>query len=176
MSEESSSSSKVNIYIYFILFFNFDFEFIQNHNFYYDFKYSSPYLFKSFKKGGSRCDLVFIFWKIKFKSELDSLELTVFLIIFILKFKLDNFSKEELIKLIKKYVILQKQLKNKNEELTNRLNESNQSFSPVSFILLSLFFIAKYACYDPEEKVEFNQSNRRSWIEINLTLRLELEW
>jgi hypothetical protein len=37
---------------------------------------------------------------------------------------LDNFSKEELIKLIKKYVILQKQLKLKNEDLTNKLNES----------------------------------------------------
>jgi hypothetical protein len=37
---------------------------------------------------------------------------------------LDNFSKEELIKLIKKYVILQKQLKLKNEDLTNKLNET----------------------------------------------------
>ncbi len=37
---------------------------------------------------------------------------------------MDNFSKEELIKLIKKYVILQKQLKLKNEDLTNKLNET----------------------------------------------------
>lgn len=35
--------------------------------------------------------------------------------------KLDNLSKDDLIKLVKKYIILQKTLKNKNEELTNKL-------------------------------------------------------
>lgn len=40
--------------------------------------------------------------------------------------QLDSLSKDDLIKLIKKYVILQKQLKTKNEELTNKLNEKTE--------------------------------------------------
>lgn len=43
----------------------------------------------------------------------------IFLNIFSLKKKLENLSKEELIKLIKKYILLQKQLKQKNLDLEN---------------------------------------------------------
>ena len=85
---------------------------------------------------------------------------------------MDNFTKEELIKLIKKYVILQKQLKAKNEELTNRLNESNQSFSPVSF-KQSVYFFLSYNCI---KKIAFKeQFSNKKLEEENLELKAHIQ-